>query len=156
MNVAGQPGEQLGLHGNDGASLEPEGLVGAATSRTTRTLAGTASVGEANPLDDGVQDVRERVPAAAVPDYPYQPEVGVSLVVLEPMAARLLPRARRVTLLTSDLLKSESGRSDPPRRREQRRQKEANMEQRVRGIPLAPPGVRGPGAHSQNAQLLPR
>ena len=33
--AAGQPGQQLGLHGDGLAGLEPEGLVGAAASRTT-------------------------------------------------------------------------------------------------------------------------
>src|SRR4051794_21182998 len=103
-----------------------------------RPLARTALDRKANPLDDGVQDVCQRLPAAAVPDYSYQPEVGVSFAVLEPVAAGFLPCARRVTLLTHDLLKSESGRFDPPRQREQSREKEADTQKQVRRYPWLP------------------
>jgi len=40
-------------------------------------------------------------------------------------------------------LKSESGRSDPPRQREQRRLKEATMRKPTSTIAMTPPGVRG-------------
>ncbi len=104
--------------------------------------------------DNGVQDVRERFRASAVSDHPHEPPAGVSITVLEAVAAGLLPAARRVTLLRRLALKSESGRSDPPWPREQRRPKEANMTGSNPMLAKAPWGVRGSSRLSRHAQTI--
>ena len=76
--AGGQPGEQLGVHGDDGVGLEPEGVVGADAAGAARPLAGEAPGGEALGAAAGVQDVRERLRASAVPDRPAGRQVGVS------------------------------------------------------------------------------
>jgi hypothetical protein len=114
-SAGGHAREQLGLHGDDRAGLEPQGVAGAAASGAAGALGRAASRREADRVDDGVQDVRECVPAAAMSDHPRERQAGVSTAVLEPVAAHLLPDARRLALLTPPTMKSESGRSDPPR-----------------------------------------
>ena len=110
-------GEQLGLHGDDVAGLEPEGLVGADLAgaegkwSSQRATAG----GEVACVADGIQDVLERDDAVAMPDCEDGPAVGVPCVGLESLVGRVLPFGRSVEVLTQLDPKPESGRSGPPR-----------------------------------------
>ena len=70
-------------------------------TETSGPLAGAASSREADGAGDGVQDVRERVPADAVPDRPHGSSPDLSAVELESVATALLPHAGAIALLTS-------------------------------------------------------
>ena len=96
--AGGQPGEQLGVHGDDGVGVGPEGVVGAAAAGAAGTLAGEASGREALGVGPGVQDLREGVRAAAVSDRPDGPAAGVSVAGVEPAPADLLPVGRSAAL----------------------------------------------------------
>src|SRR4051812_50189160 len=92
--AAGQPGEQLGLHGDDGVGLESEGVVGVAATRGARPLAGKVPSGEALGVTAGVQGLCECLCAAALPDCPQRPEVDLSLAGLESLSGDLLSSGR--------------------------------------------------------------
>ena len=105
--AGGQPAEQLGVHGDDGAGLGPEGMVGAAAAGGAGAVAGEAPDGEALGAGVGVQDVCKRLRAVAVSDRADGWAAGGS-----------------AALLKAVLLKSASGCADPPRPRVQLRRKE--------------------------------
>src|SRR5262249_30741885 len=111
--------KQLGLHGDDGPGLEPQGVVGSVAAGSAGALAATASRGAAMGAGSGIQDVRAGVHAAAVSDRAHRPEAGVPLVVVESVPADLLAVGVRTPLLTPEILKSGSGCPDPPRPRVQ-------------------------------------
>src|SRR5262249_48592851 len=120
LDGAGEhPGEQLGLHGNDGLGLEPESLVGLVVAGSTGTLAATAPRREAVGVGTGVQDVRTSVCALAVPDCADRSALAVSPAVMEPTPIHLLAPDSRTAVLTTFFMKSGCGCPDPPRRRTQ-------------------------------------
>ena len=89
--AGGHPGEQLGVHGDDGVGVEPEGVVGAAAAGGAGPLAGAASRGEAWVLRLEFKTFVNAFVRAAVPGGPDGPQVGVSAAVLEPAPVDLLP-----------------------------------------------------------------
>src|SRR5262249_41728803 len=98
-----------------GVGLGSESVVGVAVAGATGALAAAAPGREALGVGPGVQDVRQRLRAAAVSDRADGAAAGVSLVGLEPPSADFLPPAGSVAVLRGGWLKSESGCSDPPR-----------------------------------------
>jgi hypothetical protein len=68
----------------------------------SRSLGRTPSPRERDTVADGVQDVRERVPAATMPDYSRGPTLNLSPAELESLAARVLPHVRSLALLTNN------------------------------------------------------
>jgi hypothetical protein len=76
-------------------------------------LAGEAPDGETLGPGAGVQDVRERLRAAAVPGTADGTTADVPGAVVEPAPADLLPAGRSVALLRRGPLKSASGCADP-------------------------------------------
>jgi hypothetical protein len=113
----GQLGEQLGVHADDGLSLEPESLVGVDAARRSRPLARETSRRQTMGAETGIQDVLEHIHAPAVPNHQDRPQTGLPLVELEPALTHLLPAARCVALLNCCQSMSGSGCPDPPQRR---------------------------------------
>src|SRR5262245_51744900 len=111
--AGGQPGEQLGVHGDDGAGVGPEGVVGAAAAGGAGAVAGAAPGAEALGAAPGVQDVCERLRTDPLSDRAGGAAAGVSAAVLESAPADLLPLARPAALLSQATLKSASGCADP-------------------------------------------
>src|SRR5580704_5402066 len=97
--TSGQPGEQLGLHADDGLSLEPEGLVGIDPARNSRPLARETSRRKTMGAETGIQDVPERIHAPSLPDPQDWPQAGLQAAWLEPASVNLLSFARRAALL---------------------------------------------------------
>src|SRR6478609_10482492 len=85
----GQPGEQLGVHGDDGVGVEPEGVVRAVGPRAPASQ-GSSSRAEAWAVADGVQDVRERDHPDAVPDHSRGSPPVVPAAVVERVAECVL------------------------------------------------------------------
>ncbi len=81
----GQPGEQLGVQGDDEPGVEPEGLVGASGSRAPPPQ-GTSPGAEAAAVDHGVQALRQHDHPDAVPDHSRWAATGVPAVVVERVA----------------------------------------------------------------------
>src|SRR5580692_6788398 len=86
-----QPGEQLGLHVDDGLGLELEGLVGIDPARDSRPLARETSRRKTMGAETGIQDVPERIHALALPDPKDWRQAGLPTAWLEPASAYLLP-----------------------------------------------------------------
>ena len=83
--AGGQPGEQLGVHGDGVVGLEPEGLERVAGSRhgpRRREPQG----GKTDLVADGVRDVPRGVHRHAVPDHSGRPTVDLSAAVVESVA----------------------------------------------------------------------
>jgi hypothetical protein len=97
--AAGDAGEQLGLHGDGGVGLEPEGVVGLVSIGGTGPLAGAAPGAETVGTASGVPNVPERVRAVAVPDSQDGAKGGVSALGLESPPADLLPTRQQTPLL---------------------------------------------------------
>jgi hypothetical protein len=93
-------GEQLGLHGDGVVGLEPESMVGVVADGNSGALGRAPSARERNGVAHGVQNVRQRLHAAAEPDHPHGPTVDLPLAQLEPLERDVLPRPRPATLLT--------------------------------------------------------
>src|SRR5262249_50599170 len=74
----------------------------------------------------GVQDVRQRLRASALPDRADGPSLVVSVVVVEPAAADLLPGSVGAALLRRIATKSESGCSDIGERQTRSRRKKSD------------------------------
>ena len=70
---------------------------------------------KATVLRHGVQDVRERVPAAALPDRSHGPTADLSLAELESLAAGCSSARSTSCVVDGSTLKPESGCSGPPR-----------------------------------------
>lgn len=98
VRPGGHARKQLGLHGDDGPGLEPESLVGAMADRNAAPPR-EASRRKANRLGHGVQDVRGRLRADAVPDRPHGPAAHLPIAELELLATALLPHLRSVAVL---------------------------------------------------------
>src|SRR5206468_12486005 len=111
--TVGQPGEQWGVHGDDGVDVEPEGVVGPDAAGGRGTLARAAPRGEGVGAGVGVQSLRERLRASAVPDRADGTSPAVSVAVVEHASAHLLPDGSSAALLSQGSPKSESGCSDP-------------------------------------------
>ena len=93
--AGGQPGEQLGVHGDDGAGLEPEGVVGAVAARSAGPLAGaTPRARSSRCCGWSSRRFVNAFVRSAVPDRPHGPPAGLSAAVLEPVPADLLPPGR--------------------------------------------------------------
>src|SRR5262249_8758732 len=108
-----QSGKQLGVHGDDGVGVEPESVVGAAAARGAGSLAGEASGRKALGAGPGVQNLCAGLCAFALSSGAWRSAASVSSAVVEPVSGDLLPLGRRLTLLTTQTLKSESRCSDP-------------------------------------------
>jgi len=111
--AGGPPAQQLGLHGDDGLGLGPEGLVGAATAGGAGAVAKTTPSRETLVVGAGIQNVCECVYAYPVPAGADGPAAGLPAVGLEPALADLLPCGRTAALLRVAALKSASGCADP-------------------------------------------
>jgi hypothetical protein len=90
-DARGHLAEQLGVHGDDGARLDVEGLVGVVAARDG-PLGRPLRRGEDRGADHGIQGVHQRVPARPRPGCSDLSSGGLSLVGLEPVATRLSPR----------------------------------------------------------------
>src|SRR5262249_10047130 len=111
--AGGQPGEQLGVHGDDGAGVGLEGVVGAAAAGGAGAGAGAARGAKALGAASGVKDVRDRLRGDPLPARADRAAAGVSVAVVEPAPADLLPPGGSVALLSAAALKSASGCADP-------------------------------------------
>ena len=98
--AAGDTGEQLGIHGDDGVGLEPEGLVGVVASGGTGSLADASQRGEEVGVGAGVPNLPECVCIATVPDSQDGPEVGVSTLGLESSYVNIVQADRQTELLS--------------------------------------------------------
>jgi hypothetical protein len=122
--VFGQPGVELGVHGDDGVGLGPEGVVGVAAAGNAGPLGRKVSDREALGVGVGVQDVRQCLHAVAVPVGTNESAVGVPTAVLEPSLADLLPPGGTLAVLSRRPPKSASGCADPPQPHARPRRKE--------------------------------
>jgi hypothetical protein len=112
--TGGQFAQQLGVHGNDGNGVGPEGVVGAALTGGPGPASGQLQGRQTVGTRPGVQDVRASVRATAMPDRAQRQTVGLSIVVMESAPTDILPARQRAAVLTVGFLKSESGCSDQP------------------------------------------
>ena len=94
------PGRQLGVHGDDISGVEPESVVGALAERNAGAMVRALPRREGDGAGHGIQDVRERVYADAVPDRSHRPAIDLSPAELESLAIALLPDAVAIALLT--------------------------------------------------------
>ena len=84
-DAGGQPGEQLGVHGDGVVGLEPEGVGGAAAAGGAPARPGTPGR-EAVAVADGIRDVPRGADRDAVPDRAEWPSVDLPAAVVEPVA----------------------------------------------------------------------
>ncbi len=115
-NAAGRPDEQLGVHGDGEPGLEPEGVgrvAGAGVAPARREAPGP----EANAVADGIPNLLRGDDRDALPDHPGRAAVGVSVVVVEPVAGGLAAAggatSRVLAVLRGRNSKPGSGRPGP-------------------------------------------
>ena len=79
-------GNLVGLYGDGGPGLEPQGLAGFGPARNPRPLAGTPPRPETPTPEHGVQDVPQYPDPCALSDPPHRPADGLPPLVLESLA----------------------------------------------------------------------
>ena len=87
-HAGGQSGEQLGVHGDGVAGLEPEGVGGAAAAGGAPARPGTPGR-EAFAVADGIRDVPRGADRDAMPDRAEWPSVDLPAAVVDPVARGL-------------------------------------------------------------------
>ena len=98
--AGGQPGKQLGVHGDDGAGVELEGVVRAVANRGTGPAHRTSPARKTNDPGHGIQDLHQRVSTVALSDRERRPTLDLSRSELESLATDLLPYDRPIALLS--------------------------------------------------------
>ena len=93
--AGGRPGEQLGVHGDGLAGVEPEGLERPAGPGRA-AAPGRARGGETDAVADGVRDVLRGVHPDAVPDRAEWRAVDLPAAVVEPVAGSFLRLVERL------------------------------------------------------------
>src|SRR5262249_52672111 len=146
-DAGGQPGEQLGLHGDGRPGVEPEGVGGAAGAGAP-PVGGAAPGGEAVAVADGVLDVLCGLDPGAVPGRADEPADHLPAAAWEPVAGRVPSPggavARGPAVLTARPLKPGSGRPGPGRPRTDERRWDDGQARAGRSEPgAADPDRRG-------------
>src|SRR5437870_467870 len=87
-DAGGRPGEQLGVHGDGIAGVEPEGVERPGAARG-RAVGGEVPGREAVATADGVHDLLRGDDPGALPDRAWCPEDRIPAAVVEPVAGRV-------------------------------------------------------------------